>query len=167
MRFRLATIEDLPSLMSIINDAIQVLHEQGSPQWQNGYGPNEEKLRKDIEAKTMYVLEESTILALGALIPGIDPVYTAIEGTWEGGSSYMSIHRIAVAKQASGKGLAKTLLQHLVMESQKQGISDVRIDTHALNKGMQKAILDTGFHYRGVVYFPIPDGKRYAYQKMG
>lgn len=56
MKFRLATIEDLSFLMSIINDAIQVLHEQGSPQWQNGYGPNEEKLRKDIDAKTMYVL---------------------------------------------------------------------------------------------------------------
>lgn len=168
MKFRQATLEDLPALMEIVQDAIKILCQQGSPQWQNGYGPNEEKLRNDIEAKVMFVLEDVSILAMGALIPGVDPVYTAIQdGQWEGHASYLSIHRIAVAKQSSGKGLAKSLLIHLVNEGHRQGVRDVRIDTHELNIGMQRAILATGFHYRGIVYFPIPDGKRYAYQKLG
>ncbi len=165
MEFRKATRADLPALMTIIDEAIQLLKSQGSPQWQHGYGPSIEKITQDIQMQTLYVLAEQEILALGALIPGVDPVYTAIEeGSWEGTGPYLSIHRVAVSQKAAGRGLAKQLLRSLIEESRQQGITDVRIDTHEQNQGMQKAILSTGFIYRGSVHFPIPDGKRRAYQ---
>ncbi len=56
------------------------------------------------------------------------------------------------------------LLQALILQGRKFGYHDFRIDTHRLNIGMQKAILDTGFQFCGEIYFPIPDGHRYAYQ---
>ncbi|MGX7198132.1 N-acetyltransferase family protein [Enterococcus olivae] len=166
MKFRRATMADLSSIMMIVNEAIELLKKQGSPQWQNGYGPSEEKIVKDIKAHELYVLEEGQVMAIGALVHGIDPVYTAIqEGSWsEDGKSYVSIHRIAVSPKASGRGLAKKMLQSLVEEAERQGIFDVRIDTHQMNVGMQKAIKATGFSFCGRVTFPIPDGERYAYQ---
>lgn len=165
MDFRKATIEDLPEIMVIIQDAIESLRQQGSPQWQNGYGPSEEKIQHDIQENSLYVLSDGQILALAALIEGEDPVYTAIEeGQWQESAAYLSIHRVAVAKKATGRGIAQQLLRYLIEESKVRKISDIRIDTHELNRGMQKAILKTGFTYRGIVYFPIPDGKRLAYQ---
>ena len=165
MDIRLAKLSDLPRLLEISNGAIQVLKEQGSPQWQNGYGPTEEKLRVDINHGWLYVLEEEQVLAFAALVPGVDEVYTNIrEGQWQGNAEYLSVHRFAVSREVAGKGLAKKLLKAMVKESVTQGISDVRIDTHELNIGMQKAILANGFSYRGKVTFPIPEGDRKAYQ---
>lgn len=165
MEFRRATMADLPALMVIVQEAIELLKQQGSPQWQNGYGPTQEKISKMIQKQEMYVLEDQIIVAMGALVHGIDPVYTAIEeGEWQGDAPYISIHRVAVARQFTGKGLAKKILELLVNEAKKQGIDDVRIDTHQLNVGMQKAILSSGFSYCGIVHFPVPEGERKAYQ---
>ena len=165
MNIRLAKLSDLPRLLEIADGAVQVLKEQGSPQWQNGYGPTEDKLRADIEQQWLYVLENQQVLAFAALVPGVDEVYTNIrEGQWEGTAEYLSVHRFAVSKEASGKGLAKLLLSKMIEVASHKGVYDVRIDTHELNIGMQKAILSNGFIYRGKVTFPIPDGDRKAYQ---
>ena len=165
MNIRLAKLSDLPRLLEISNGAIQVLKEQGSPQWQNGYGPTEEKLRADINHGWLYVLEEEQVLAFAALVPGVDEVYTNIrEGQWQGDAEYLSVHRFAVSRDVSGQGLAKKLLKAMVDQAARQHITDIRIDTHKLNIGMQKAILANGFTYRGQVTFPIPEGDRKAYQ---
>jgi RimJ/RimL family protein N-acetyltransferase len=46
------------------------------------------------------------------------------------------------------------------------GYRDVRIDTHPANEPMKRAIASTGFTYRGVVEFAIPDGVRAAFQLL-
>ena len=165
MEFRRAELTDLPEVMKIVTDAIHLLGSQGSPQWQAGYGPDEEKIRTDILNHELYVLVEEEILGIIALVSGVDPVYSAIKnGSWIGNGPYVSLHRVAVAIKASGKGVAKQLLRHSIDECIKIGIIDIRIDTHELNIGMQKAILACGFEFRGEVCFPIPHGERKAYQ---
>ena len=165
MEFRRAEPTDLPEVMKIVTDAIHLLGSQGSPQWQAGYGPDEEKIRTDILNHELYVLVEEEILGMIALVQGIDPVYTAIKnGSWLGNDTYVSLHRVAVAIDVSGKGIAKKLLHYSIEESIKHGLTDIRIDTHELNIGMQKAILASGFEFRGELYFPIPHGKTQAYQ---
>ena len=168
LNLRKATEEDLKEMMTIILEAIESLYMQGSPQWQNGYGPSEQQILKDIKMGNCYVLiNDKTIVGLASLIPGIDPVYTKIKyGSWQGHDPYVSIHRVAVAKNTRNQGVASSLLKDLIKTAEKQGFKDVRIDTHEQNIGMQKAILKSGLVYRGTVFFPIPEGKRKAYQYL-
>ncbi len=168
MELRKAKVADLPAIMTIISDAITILNEQGSLQWQNGFGPSQMTIEEDIRCEKSYVLvDEKKILGTAALIAGVDPVYTAIEqGHWQKTEPYLSIHRVAVTKEKQGRGLATIFLQGLIATSKNLGIHDIRIDTHERNIGMQKAISKAGFSYRGIVTFPIPDGKRKAYQLL-
>ena len=165
MQLRLAQLEDLSDILTIYESAIQLLAEQGSTQWQDGHGPTKENIQVNILNQELYLLiNDSQIVALGTLQAGIDPVYSAIIGQWKGKNNYLSIHRISVNPSVRQKGYAKQLLQALILQGRKLGYHDFRIDTHRLNKGMQKAILDTGFQFCGEAHFPIPDGHRYAYQ---
>ena len=73
---------------------------------------------------------------------------------------YITFHRVAVAKEAAGKGGAQTFLQGLI-EGEKG--PDFRCDTHPDNLVMQHLLEKLGYHYCGKV--PI-DGVRLAYQKI-
>ena len=76
------------------------------------------------------------------------------------GYMYITFHRVAVAKEAAGKGVAQTFLQGLI-EGEKG--PDFRCDTHPDNLVMQHLLEKLGYHYCGKV--PI-DGVRLAYQKI-
>lgn len=166
MILRQATETDLPAIMAILMSGIQSLKKQGSPQWQGGYGPTEERMRKDIEQQWTYVLEtDQQVVAVASLIPGIDPVYEAIDGNWHSPSAdYVSIHRFAVNASEANQGLGKLFLRRLIEHLLESGKKDIRIDTHQMNIGMQKVAKSVGFQYCGTVTFPIPNGERFAYQ---
>lgn len=170
MKFQQATLQDLPQLTKIMSEAIHFLQTQGSPQWQDGYGPTTEKLTVDIQNKATYVLRTDTNEIAGtiALITGVDPAYTNIsEGDWlKTQSAYVSFHRVAINQKYRGQNIATQLMEHAILVARDKGFHDLRIDTHELNLAMQKVIAQTGFSYRGVVHFPIPNGKRLAYQRI-
>jgi GNAT superfamily N-acetyltransferase len=168
IELRKASITDLPEMMKLFEMGIQSLKRQGSPQWQDGYGPSSEKIAEDIQNQESYVLlYAGQIAASAALVKGIDPVYTAItDGHWSGEGPYASIHRVVVSDYFRGKQLSAYLLKALEQEALAEGISDLRIDTYQANMGMQKVILSCGYHYCGQVVFPIPHGERLAYQKI-
>jgi len=137
-----ATIDDLPALMELIDQGIAALAAQGSPQWQNGYGPSEDKIRADILKQESYLLKtEGTIAAAAALVSGTDPVYT-------------------------GQRLSAKLLHALEEVARNEGIFDLRIDTYQANTAMQRNITTAGYTFCGHIEFPIPDGARLAYQKL-
>ena len=90
-----------------------------------------------------------------------ESAYDAIyEGKWQGGEpEYLVFHRIAVARDAQGQGVAQTFLEGLI-----EGFDylDFRSDTHDQNKVMQHIFEKLGFKQVGKV--PV-DGERLAYQK--
>lgn len=169
MEFRQGTLNDLEEIHQIMLEGIQYLKSQGSPQWQDGYGPTKVKIKEDIENHSCYVLvnEDQEITGTIALIQGVDPAYTAIsEGNWEGRGPYIALHRVATRQQFRGQGIALQLLTNSLIECTRLGVLDVRIDTHRLNIPMQKVIKKVGFTYRGLVHFPILNGERIAFQKI-
>lgn len=168
---RKAVIGDLPIIMKIIESARIRLKADGSPQWQDGYGPNEASMCAAIQQGVCRVgLLASQLVAVACLIPGIDDVYTAIEnGQWADNSDnerYLSIHRFAVFSDFSGQGVATSFLEALKTEAFHHGYRDLRIDTYPKNQAMIRVIEKNGFEYRGMVYFPIPDGERVAFQMV-
>ena len=162
MEIRLAFPNEVNAVMKVIEDAKKTLAQSGSDQWQNGY-PNVDIIIDDIISGQAYVaLEEGEVIAYAAVTRSPESAYDAIyEGKWQGGEpEYLVFHRIAVASDVQGQGVAQTFLEGLI-----EGFDylDFRSDTHAQNKVMQHIFEKLGFKQVGKV--PV-DGERLAYQKV-
>ena len=162
MEIRLAFPNEVAAVMKVIEDARKTLAKSGSDQWQNGY-PNADIIIDDIILGQAYVaLEEGEVLAYAAVTKSPEAAYEAIyDGNWEGKEAeYLVFHRIAVASDVQGQGVAQTFLEGLI-----EGFDylDFRSDTHAENKAMQRIFEKLGFKQVGKV--PV-DGERLAYQKL-
>ncbi|KAB8135757.1 GNAT family N-acetyltransferase [Gracilibacillus oryzae] len=166
---RKARAADTEAIMKILNDGIAYLKEQGSPQWQNGHGPNLDTVQNDIQNDFAYVLkDDQKIVGYGTLIPGPDHAYENMtDGMWQGESThYVAIHRIAVDQHHRGKGISKMLLHDLIVLARNLDYKDIRIDTYPKNHLMEKVIFATGFTYRGMIHFGYTHGERKAYQLL-
>ncbi|MGG5316189.1 N-acetyltransferase family protein [Enterococcus sp. AZ072] len=165
---RKTTKADIPEILMIFEGATNYLKEQGSPQWQDGHGPDESSILRDMAADFSYVLvqKNETIIGTAALVGGIDPVYEAIDGTWQGDQKYVSIHRVAVSQKTRSKGLGNLLLVKAIEKAKELGYYDIRIDTYPGNKPMLRLIDKLGFTYCGMVHFPFEHGERKAFQLL-
>ena len=162
MEIRLAFPNEVDAIMQVIEEAKKCLADAGSTQWQNGY-PNTDTIIDDIISGQAYVaLEEGELLAYAAVTKSPEKAYEAIyDGNWEGKETeYLVFHRIAVASDVQGQGVAQTFLEGLI-----EGFDylDFRSDTHDQNKVMQHIFEKLGFKQVGKV--PV-DGERLAYQKV-
>ena len=162
MEIRLAFPNEVDAIMQVIEEAKKCLADAGSTQWQNGY-PNTDTIIDDIISGQAYVaLEEGGLLAYAAVTKSPEKAYEAIyDGNWEGKEAeYLVFHRIAVASDVQGQGVAQTFLEGLI-----EGFDylDFRSDTHDQNKVMQHIFEKLGFKQVGKV--PV-DGERLAYQKV-
>lgn len=164
---RKATKCDLKTIMIIIDEAKQLLKQDGSPQWQNGR-PNEALIKHDMTQGYAYVLiVGNEVAGTAALLTDPDPCYKDIfNGSWKNNSDdYATIHRLALAKKYRGQHLAHFFLSNLISVSYSHGFRAVRIDTHQQNVRTQRLIKNFGFKYRGQIFVdPSADGERDAYE---
>ena len=162
---RLARIEDLNEIMEIVKDAKAFLKSQGVDQWQGDY-PTSEVFIKDISNNNLYVYEEEIIKGFIAIIKGIDVTYNKIyEGAWLNDGEYVTIHRIAVKKDARNKNIATSLIDYTEHLATKDNIKSIRIDTHKENIPMQNMITKNGFIKCGIIYL-LDGNPRLAYEKL-
>ncbi|MGB0185341.1 MAG: GNAT family N-acetyltransferase [Flavobacteriaceae bacterium] len=168
MKLLRAQKKDLVSIMSIINDAQELLAGQNIDQWQNGY-PNTAIVLKDIQNNESFILksESGVCLATAMFSTKNEPTYSKIEGHWINPKQtiYGVIHRMAVAKNYRGKGLAKFFFNQCEQKLSEKKIPSMRIDTHKDNFGMQKLLKTMGYSYCGVIYLENGD-KRLAFEKL-
>lgn len=133
------------------------MRQTGNPnQWKDD-SPSQAVLLDDIQKRQLYILEDSLgIQAVFALIPGDDPTYRYIDGSWFNEAPYAAIHRVASAGKRQGV-LAECLAFC------RTAFSNLRIDTHHDNKIMQYLLEKYGFHRCGIIYLENGD-PRIAYQ---
>ena len=167
MKLERATAKDLNVTMSIIQDAQVLLASQNIDQWQNGY-PTKQIILDDIKNKESYILksEQSEPLATTMFSIRGEPTYTKILGQWKTNSStkYGVIHRMAVAKNHRGKGLAKFIFSSCEKWLMQQQIPSMRIDTHKDNFAMQQLLRILDYSYCGIIHLPSGD-QRLAFEK--
>ena len=150
--------DDFDRIMEIYRYAQDFMIQSGNPdQWGHSY-PDPELIKSDIrEKKCMIICDEKSIHGVFALFEGKEPTYQTIEdGSWLNEEPYVTIHRLA------GDGQVHGLFQ--CAADYCKGIAlNVRIDTHANNKTMQRQIEKNGFKKCGTIY--VEDGSpRIAYQ---
>lgn len=154
---RPARLKDLPALARVYDAAKAYMRLSGNPhQWRGAY-PDPQTLAEDIRRGHLYTMEaEGEIHGVFALIPGEEITYRRIEGAWRNDAPYATIHRVASDGAFPGvfracAGFAKARHDNL------------RVDTHADNAPMQRAITENGFRCCGVIHLLNGD-PRLAYQ---
>ena len=163
MKLRHTTINDLPEVIEIINQAKLYFKNEGIDQWQDGY-PNEDSIINDINQNEAYVLEDNgKILATTMISSNIEPTYNYIEGNWLQNDKYMVIHRIAIHNDQKGKGLAKIIIDEAL--NRHPDIHSIRIDNHDDNLSMHRFVIKYGFTYCGTIYLENKSTRR-AYEKV-
>lgn len=162
-----ATMADLDAVMDLIEDGRKALHENGVPQWQDGY-PSRLTMQQDIDSENCYLLMYGNDIAgCATLMLDGDTYYTHIvSGMWaRPGHAFATIHRVAISNKFRGMRLATYLFSDLISIAYREGVRNFRISTHEKNMAMQKILAAFGFVERGTVYTgPRPTDLRNAYE---
>ena len=167
--FRKAEIEDVPTIMALIDEARGIMRSCGNVnQWIDGY-PSRETIENDIACGHCYLCVECVetqhlasqsgeVVASFAFIPGPEPTYKEIfEGQWLDEKPYHVVHRLA--SSASSHGIFNDVMDYCMEEA-----GNLRIDTHRDNVIMRHVIDRYGFTYCGIIYLANGD-ERLAFQK--
>ena len=169
MKIRLSKTEDIPNILTIIDDAKVYLASQKIDQWQNGY-PNAAQVENDIEKGESYVVvnDENQVMATSMFTLRNEPTYKKIiGGEWLVAEykDYGVIHRLAIKKEYRKLGLATFLFDEFHQVLLEKNIQSLKIDTHEDNLGMQSLIKKLGYQYCGIIYTSY-QAKRLAFEKI-
>lgn len=164
MEFMLAAPEHLSSLCRISDQAIAQLRRLGVDQWQKGY-PNREVWESDIRSRSAWVaVEDGRVLGVFAFQTAPELSYTSIDGAWLSGGAYASLHRVCVADESKGRGVAGAMFRHGFELARALGLPAVRIDTHHGNLPMQRALEKAGFIRCGDII--LADGEEMGHPRL-
>lgn len=162
--FRQAQPEDVAQIWEILADAIQRRKEEGSEQWQDGY-PNPSVVKADIEKGNGYVLVDGdVVVGYCAILINDEPEYAAIKGSWLTDGDFVVYHRVAVAEDYLGKGLAQKMMLHIEEFAREHHIQSVKADTNFDNAGMLYIFQKLGYTYCGEV--TLRGTPRKAFEKV-
>lgn len=138
---------DVERIMEIVDDAKAYLKSQGVNQWQDGY-PNADSFNEDIKNDRLYVVKDNELVVGVFALVTYEPTYDVVyDGSWLGKGDYIAVHRIAVAPDRKGNGVARFMFDEL-----KKKYSCIRVDTHRQNTSMNKCLLNNGFKYCGIIH---------------
>lgn len=169
MRFEKASQLYLGRMCEITDQAKKQLRGLGLDQWQCGY-PSREVWQEDIRQGCTYLaMEGENVLGIFAFQTTPDDSYRVIDGQWLTDGAYASMHRVCVADEAKGQGVAGKMFAFGFDMARELGFPAVRIDTHPGNIPMQKALAKAGFQMCGKIHLAggCEDGHlRIAFEKV-
>lgn len=141
-----AKMSDIESIMPIFEYARKTMSGTGNPnQWETGY-PSKDLIEHDIQNGNLYtIIDGNEINGVFALIAGIEPTYSSIDGKWLNDEQYATIHRLA--SNGKTKGIFDTAVNYA-----KILYENLRIDTHEENKIMRYLIEKNKFKFCGTIY---------------
>lgn len=181
MKMRYATTADIEQILAITDSARRFQRQCGFRQWEDGY-PAYENIAADIAAQGAYIFEnegtsakaaditiegsnivERENIVAYAYLTGGDAEYDRLSGIWHYPGPYGVIHRLAIAPNFRGQGLAAQILAMSEAHLAAQGIRTMRIDTGQDNIVMQRILSRADYTCRGLHHFSW--GPRLAYEK--
>ena len=162
MLIRLATHNDIESILSIVRSAQLSLSELGIDQWQDGY-PSKEVVAEDIASQVgqVYCIENKVVGYAAILFTGEETYSQIPDSEWDTSNDYVVVHRLCVRNGYTKVGIAMALMDYASQMAIERGYTGFRIDTHRGNIRMLSLLEKLGFKYVGVIYYD--SGERLAY----
>lgn len=163
--FRRAAAGDFGDVWQIIVEAKQVMAAQGRRQWTEGY-PAPATIKGDIASGDARVacLPGGAVAAYACITPQPEPAYGEIDGRWLAAGPYLTVHRLAVAIGARGRGLGRMMMLEAERMARGAGAASVRVDTNHDNAEMLRLLPALGYVRCGTVSYG-PRGERIAFEK--
>lgn len=165
MIIRLATLNDIPQILTLIANVIPVMQAAGNFQWDNDY-PNKQIFTKDINLNQLWVADiTGAIAGVAAITTDQDAEYA--QAGLDITETAIVTHRLAVNINYQGRGVAAALLKQAEHEAIRREISVLRIDTNIANKVTQKLFPKLGYILAGEISLDIRPGLRFfCYEKQ-
>lgn len=166
VKFIKAKLDNIESIITVINHGQEFLKEQGVNQWQNNY-PNEQIIKTDIDKGYAYIVEEKNqIVGTVALSFDGEITYDQIyDGEWLTDYDYCVIHRMAIHRDKRGRGISVFMMNSIELLCRSRGIKSIKVDTHRNNIPMQQYLKRCGFKYCGIIYL-LDGDERLAFEKI-
>lgn len=149
IKVRCAVINDLPSIMHILQETITAMHQEGVYQWNEVY-PTLELIEADIQQQSLYVALNSFDSILGFIVLNeSQPENYKLLPWQENQKKVFSVHRLAIAKECSSKKIATQLYNQIEEIAKANNGTSMRIDTAANNIKAQQFFLKQGYSWIG------------------
>lgn len=161
---RRAVEADLPAILDLVERVVPLMRASGNQQWGEGY-PNETVFRQDIAREQLWVAElTGTLAGVAALTTDQDPEYTTAD--WDAAEEAIVTHRLAVAPEAQGHGIASALLAQAEALAAARGLQSLRVDTNSENVATQRLFPKLGYRFAGEIGLSYRPGLRFfCYEK--
>jgi ribosomal protein S18 acetylase RimI-like enzyme len=164
MQIRLATKDDLPSLMALVRRVVPLMRATGNLQWDDTY-PNDAVFQRDIDLDQLWVaLVDGNIAGVAAVT--MDQELDYIQVGWNIEEPAIVVHRLAVDPAFRGFGAAGALMQKAEEVAVQRGITVLRVDTNTQNEATQRLFPKLGYVLAGEIGLEFRPGLRFlCYEK--
>lgn len=152
LRFRRATLFDLPEVFRLFAAAIARMNELGIPQWDEIY-PDKAVLRRDVLRRELFVgLLEGRIACAFALSRQCDEEYG--QGAWRYPEApFLVVHRLCVHPAYQNRRVAARAMAYIERRLYKKGVRAVRLDAFSRNPYALRLYERLGYEKTGEVRF--------------
>jgi GNAT superfamily N-acetyltransferase len=151
-----AEAADAPVIARVLREVATWLEDVGKPLWNPA----------DFTAATILPEAELYRLALvGGDVVGVFKLETSDELFWPdiGQDDSLFLHKLAIARTHTGRGLAATLLRSALEEARERGKRWLRLDCEASNGKLRRIYEDFGFAFHSEWSAPPYSVARYEY----
>jgi GNAT superfamily N-acetyltransferase len=152
MIYRKAESGEAKEIMRIIKDAVANMERVGVQQWNDSY-PTLAIIEEDIQTQTGYVMADEAGIAAYVCVNENQPKeYVDID--WDDAKGRCCvIHRLVVAVERQGQGVAKQLILAYEKQAKEDGYSSIRLDTYSKNPISMRLYPSLGYTWKGEVRF--------------
>lgn len=144
---RQATIEDLPTVFAVLNDAAAWLQENGIHQWPpkfHRHGWRSERIGSYVDAGWIWIASDARgAVAVITLSPEADPDFA--HGWPDGPGEAAYIYRMATVRRARGMQIGARLVTWANDRAAQEGHNWLRLDCHRANTKLHRYYEELGF----------------------
>ncbi|MBM7542908.1 GNAT family N-acetyltransferase [Amphibacillus cookii] len=160
---RKANPKDIENIMSIVKLVVEVMHAQGSQQWDEAY-PTAEDYQRDLSRDELYVFEEEGVIhGVCTISKRGHQEYPLIN--WSSQQPALTIKRLAVSPSYRGKGVADQFFQFAENLAKSLG-RHLNTDTFAHNHFAQRLFQRHGYQFVEARQDPRDLNELHYYEKL-
>lgn len=150
---RQATMDDLPTVFAVLNDAALWLHERGISQWPTYFdrrGWRGERIGNYVDAGWVWLASDARgAVAVMTLSPEADPDF--VHGWPDGPNDALYIYRMATVRRAKGNDIGARLVTWAGDRAAREGYRWLRLDCFRTNTRLHRYYERLGFQRVGTV----------------
>lgn len=161
---RQATINDINSIMKIIQPTISIMNQESNTQWDHEY-PLESDFLKDTNSGDLFVFEKEQEIQGVICINNIEPPEYE-SASWQCDKIATVIHRMAIAPQSRKQGIGNALMLFAETIAKTSGTYYLKTDTYSINDKMNNLFKKIGYQQVGEINFRERPNKFICYEKI-